>query len=115
MKDRGDSELQHFCIITTDSLLPKVFFKMLNKSATSLSTQSINIHLPVQQFQSAASQHELRGLFRNCDTVIIFAVMFEISPGAVITQSELHYVIPGAKAFKVIILPNDMYSCFLIF
>lgn len=33
-------------------------------------------------------------------TVIIFAVMFEISPGAVITQSELHYVIPGAKAFK---------------
>lgn len=41
--------------------------------------------------------------------------MFEISPGAVITQSELHYVIPGAKAFKVILLLNDMYSCFFLF
>lgn len=49
----------------------------------------------------------------NCDTVIIFAVMFEISAGAVINQSELHYVIPGAKTFKVIILLNDKVHLFI--
>lgn len=65
------------------------------------------MHLPARQFQLVASQHEPGDLFRNRDTVITFSLRLEISPGAVISSSKLHYMIPGAKTLLIIILAQQ--------
>lgn len=78
------------------------------------------MHLPARQFQSVASQHEPGDLYFEIETVIIFTLLFEISSGGVISQSELHYIIPGAKTLVIIILvkqgqDEDFFNKKLIF